>query len=161
MKIKDLKDEYPKIYNRALECQKEQCNEPNDEKIISRDSSQGNFNWDDTREGFDFWQCINIQHFDKAFKLFPRYREEEKQQTMKTKFMSLDEPKKEVKETTFNKYIDHNFEISPSNSKPTNYLNVLYLGHNLIYGDVFKAWDKDPECFMILFGEKGDEFNNQ
>lgn len=78
---------------------------------------------------------------------------------MKTKFMSLDEPKKEVKKTVFNHYLNEDLIPIEAENLPEHYGNVLYIGNAHGYGDVFKAWDDGEEdMFTIFFGEKGDEF---
>jgi hypothetical protein len=47
------------IQNRMLECQEEQGNPRNPEifkKKIDSDKNQGAFDWEDTKEGFNYWR---------------------------------------------------------------------------------------------------------
>ena len=41
--------------------------------------------------------------------------------------------------------------------KPSDFINVEFIGHDRQYGDVFKAWNDDPQQFTLYFGTKGDE----
>lgn len=41
-----------------------------------------------------------------------------------------------------------------------DFTEVLYLGHDSEYGDVFQAWGRTPNEFIILFGDKGDYFQD-
>lgn len=77
-----------------------------------------------------------------------------------TKFMTLGYSKKTVKKTVFKTLLDDSFKIVDASKQPENYSNVLFLGHDESYGDLFKAWDDDKNDFAIYFGEKGDEFND-
>ena len=77
-----------------------------------------------------------------------------------TKFMTLGYSKKTVKKTVFKTLLDDSFKIVNASVQPENYSNVLFLGHDESYGDLFKAWDDDKNGFDIYFGEKGDEFND-
>ena len=78
-----------------------------------------------------------------------------------TKFSTLDNKKKGVKKTIFNEYVNGELEIDSCLTKPYNWDNVLHLGYAKDYGDVFKVWDDPNENdFVIIFGEKGDEFDN-
>lgn len=77
-----------------------------------------------------------------------------------TKFMTLGYSKKTVKKTVFKTLLDDSFKIVNASVQPENYSNVLFLGHDESYGDLFKAWDDDKNYFAIYFGEKGDEFND-
>ncbi len=43
-------------------------------------------------------------------------------------------------------------------STPDNYDNIVYLGNDVVYGDVFKAFDNGSNNFTIFFGDKGFEF---
>ena len=65
------------------------------------------------------------------------------------------------KKTVFTRYVeDDSTVVECSNEEPSDWDNVLYLGNDRDYGDVFKAWNSDGRYFMIYFGEKGDEFND-
>ena len=77
-----------------------------------------------------------------------------------TKFMTLGYSKKTVKKTVFKTLLDDSFKIVNASVQPENYSNVLFLGHDESYGDLFKAWNDDKNNFAIYFGEKGDEFND-
>lgn len=74
MKIKDLKEEHPAIYARALECQKEQENEPNDKLDLNISKWRGNFDWDKTKEGWSFWDEINEGNFDVFYTAYPEHK---------------------------------------------------------------------------------------
>ena len=80
---------------------------------------------------------------------------------MATKFMTLNEGKTKVEKTTsFDKQI-WNGGVESAEYTPDKFDNVLFLGNDFDYGDVFKAWDNEsPNSFWIFFGEKGDEFND-
>lgn len=57
--------------------------------------------------------------------------------------------------------IDDDLKIVETDLKPISYDNILFIGNNPFYGDVFKAYDYgiNDECgFTIFFGTKGDEF---
>ena len=81
---------------------------------------------------------------------------------MKTKFITLGKTSKIFKETIFTHYIISGLTVCEG---PTctvnNFENVLHIGYDKRYGDVFKCWDNDdiPNNFTIYFGTKGDEFN--
>ena len=82
---------------------------------------------------------------------------------MKTNFFTLEveetekkEPKK--KKTVFTHYINAYKEIKKPSTMATDFENVLLIGRDKYYGDVFKVWDNDPNDFAIYFGEAGDEF---
>lgn len=68
MKIKDLKEEHPAIYARALECQKEQENKVNDGLDL-----EGGFYWHNTYEGFRFWSEINKSNFQVFYERYPEH----------------------------------------------------------------------------------------
>lgn len=69
--IKELKELYPLVYEEALKNQEEQGNKRNDEKFLCNDSNKGNFNWDETKERFDFWHQINNRNYSYASKICP------------------------------------------------------------------------------------------
>lgn len=77
-----------------------------------------------------------------------------------TNYIRLDgNKKKEPKETIFLKYVEANRAPNEPISKPKSFDNVLHLGHDKNYGDVFKAWnDNDHDNFSLYFGVAGDEF---
>lgn len=81
-----------------------------------------------------------------------------------TKFMNIpiiptvEDKKKEFKPTVFTHYIDSDKTVRTSKNNANEYQNVIWLGDDKIYGDIFKAWnDKFPNNFTIFFGVKGDE----
>ena len=87
-----------------------------------------------------------------------------------TKFTSL-ESTKEKKKTVFTKCLilgsvyDLNSmtleEDTSENNLPLNFDNVLHIGFDNHYGDMFKCWNGNGDgrgSFAIYFGEKGDEF---
>lgn len=81
---------------------------------------------------------------------------------MATKFMTLNGNLKTInKETIFTKVLEPDFRIDEDCLQPEDWDNVLYLGYDTGYGDVFKAWDNEDEnSFTLYFGEKGDEFDS-
>lgn len=76
-----------------------------------------------------------------------------------TKFTTIEKKVKERK-TIFKKFVSSDFKISTTNDKPTDFDNVLHIGNDECYGDVFKTWDNGAENdFTIYFGKAGNEFN--
>ena len=80
---------------------------------------------------------------------------------MATNFMSLDKKQKENKKTIFTHIVEFDKKIKETSfNKPEDYENVLYIGYDNDYGDVFKVWNEEEENnFIIFFGTKGDEFD--
>lgn len=81
-----------------------------------------------------------------------------------TNFITLEssnEKDKPKKETEFKLLINiHDGPVSAF-KEPSDYDNVLFIGHDIQYGDVFKAWNTNSQnIFTLYFGEKGDEFND-
>ena len=77
----------------------------------------------------------------------------------KTNFLTLNKIVKTEKKTVFNKIVTYNLKIEDIEiTTPDDYLNVLHLGYDGEYGDVFKCWSEDENDFSIIFGEKGNEF---
>ena len=77
---------------------------------------------------------------------------------MKTNFTTL-EPKSEiVKKTVFTHFITDKKTVCDSIRTVNGFENVLHIGCDKQYGDVFKCWN-DVNEFTIYFGTKGDEFN--
>ena len=78
---------------------------------------------------------------------------------MATKFMTIESNPR--KSTQFKSYLD----ISPdglmvrsvTTASPDQWDNVMFIGHDRRFGDVFKCWDNDCDDFAIFFGTKGDE----
>lgn len=77
---------------------------------------------------------------------------------MATNFMTLDAQKSEKKETVFTHYVNGRLEIVEGGIETNNFLNILHIGCDEAYGDVFKAWCKNETKFTIAFGTAGDEF---
>jgi len=82
-----------------------------------------------------------------------------------TKFTTLTSSSKKIKETVFKYAVDCNNpgakpRIGDTAMKPKDFLEVVYLGCDKAYGDVFLARPETPSVFWIFFGEAGDEFNN-
>ena len=61
--------------------------------------------------------------------------------------------------TKFIKLIDWNGTTATPMSDPSDYDFVELVGSDSYYGDVFKAWKKDSNNFLLYFGKKGGEFN--
>ena len=79
-----------------------------------------------------------------------------------TNFINGLEPKqeeKEVKKTVFKKFLTSYFIVRKPSIKPKSWGNVKLIGRDNMYGDVFIAWEDDPNDFGIYFGTAGDEFN--
>ena len=71
-----FKEKHPRIYARILECQKEQDNKPNDELFLHNMKHNGNFHWEDTEEGHDFWNNIDNDDTEKYQIFYDKYPEE-------------------------------------------------------------------------------------
>lgn len=74
MKIKELKDKHPRIYELAMLRQKEAGNEANDEVLlnIENDGKILSFSWMDSKEGGDFWDDIDEGNFDVFYQKYPQ-----------------------------------------------------------------------------------------
>lgn len=68
--------------------------------------------------------------------------------------------KKSLKKTKFTKVITESYDVEETDLMPSVYKNVVHIGNDEIYGDVFIAYDGNPNIFTIYFGEAGDEFKN-
>ena len=76
-----------------------------------------------------------------------------------TKFTSLENREVKVK-TKFTHAIVNKKVIEVTEARPSDYDNVLHIGKDEEYGDVFKCWnDKWETTFVLLFGVKGNEFD--
>jgi hypothetical protein len=64
MKIKYLPEP---IKKRALECQKEQGNEPNEELELDADGDGGGFYWIDTKERKQIWNGVNQGYYEAFY----------------------------------------------------------------------------------------------
>ena len=70
-------------------------------------------------------------------------------------------PVEKNKKTIFKRMVSVSGQPGVSfTSQPENYNNVMFIGHDPGYGDVFKAWDDHSSYFILYFGEKGNEFND-
>ncbi len=78
MKIIDLKEEYPLVYEAALKNQELQGNKRNDYLDIFEDKNGGNFNFNSSLEKELFWFHIGKSQFEKAFKICPHLKTPEK-----------------------------------------------------------------------------------
>ena len=68
--------------------------------------------------------------------------------------------KNEIKETKFLKILEFDLSIaSADHNDPKEYDTIEFIGHDIDYGDVFKAYDSDANEFTLFFGVKGDEFD--
>ena len=68
--------------------------------------------------------------------------------------------KNEIKETKFLKMLEFDFSVaSADHNDLIEYYIIEFIGHDIDYGDVFKAYDSDPNEFTLFFGVKGDEFD--
>ena len=77
---------------------------------------------------------------------------------MATNFMTLNSEKQEPKKTAFEKQVDWCLTIDTTLWRPDEFKNVLHIGKDNNYGDVFKAWNDDKNDFFIFFGTAGYEF---
>lgn len=76
---------------------------------------------------------------------------------MATKFTTLDN-KQSKKETIFTHLVGTDKKPIDVSEKASQWENVLHLGRDTHYGDVFKAWEnEDEDGFCIFFGVKGNE----
>ena len=69
MLIRELPIEIQEI---VFQKQQEQGNEPNAELELEFCKKECNFNWDQTIEGYDFWEDINDGYFDDFYKKYPK-----------------------------------------------------------------------------------------
>ena len=72
--------------------------------------------------------------------------------------MTLNSEKQEPKKTVFEKQVDWCLTIDTTLCRPDEFKNVLHIGKDNNYGDVFKAWNDNENDFYIFFGTAGDEF---
>ena len=72
--------------------------------------------------------------------------------------MTLNGQKSKKKQTVFTHGVGDDLKIGEASFEPTDFLNVLHIGLDVTYGDVFKAWDSNENKFVIFFGTAGDEF---
>lgn len=78
-----------------------------------------------------------------------------------TKFMTLSPIHRDgIKETVFKKVVIYDGKTQESLIPADEWDNVMFIGHDRFYGDVFKTWDEGSDDFTLYFGKKGDEFND-
>jgi len=68
--------------------------------------------------------------------------------------------KKEAKKTVFYKIVRTD-SIESRVTSPYVCKNVMLIGRDLQYGDVFKCLGNNSDDFTLYFGEAGDEFGDQ
>jgi hypothetical protein len=78
MLIKDLKKDYPLVYQAALENQYKQSRSRNDKIPLLESVKGGNFTWEHSSEGHDFWSHIYNEEFEEAKELCPHLFEDAK-----------------------------------------------------------------------------------
>lgn len=80
-----------------------------------------------------------------------------------TKFIdkTKDNSVKTPKQTVFEKYLEDDMTIKDNSdgSSVESWGTIEFIGSDLSYGDVFKAYDSNANTFTLFFGVKGDEFN--
>jgi len=55
--------------------QTEQGNKPNNQLMLGDDKNQGNFTWNETKEGYDFWSIIYRDNIEYFYTLYPKSSE--------------------------------------------------------------------------------------
>lgn len=80
---------------------------------------------------------------------------------MPTNFINIDsERKKSKRKTRFTHVVNRGAVREVSDVNPYEWDNVVFLGHDTSYGDVFKSYNNtDEPTFALYFGVKGDEFD--
>ena len=68
MKIKDIP--FPALRELAMEEQERQGNKRNEDLHIYNPSNFNNFDWDKSKLGEAFWQCVNIEDYEEAREIF-------------------------------------------------------------------------------------------
>jgi len=78
-----------------------------------------------------------------------------------TKYSKMEVKKEVKKKTVFRKALSFDLTVKDNvQFEPENYENVIWLGYDRNYGDIFKVFNDDyVDSFTIYFGEAGDEFN--
>lgn len=68
---------------------------------------------------------------------------------------------KKSKQTVFERYLEEDMTIKDNSngSSVESWGTIEFIGSDLSYGDVFKAYDDDANIFTLFFGTKGDEFD--
>lgn len=76
---------------------------------------------------------------------------------MATNFMRLENSRKK---TIFEYCLGVDLVIEDAQTQPQDWDNVLFIGEDTKYGDVFKCWnDGSQEGFYLFFGKIGNEFD--
>ena len=73
--------------------------------------------------------------------------------------LSTNQSVKEQQKTVFKSFVATT-RIEVAIQQPVNYKNIIHIGKDVAYGDVFIAYDDNPTNFRIYFGKAGDEFKN-
>lgn len=76
-----------------------------------------------------------------------------------TNYLTIDEPKKISRKTVFTHRVGKSEIVKLEYDSDIEFDNMMWLGFDHVYGDVFKVWKNDSSDFTIYFGTKGDEFN--
>lgn len=71
MKIKELKQDHPRIYELAMLRQKEAGNYANDELELYCGGMDGGFFWGSSKEGLNFWSGIYRGNYDLFYQKYP------------------------------------------------------------------------------------------
>ena len=149
IKIKDLPQGVREI---ALKRVKEQGNDPIYflEKYLT-----DAFVWSNTPEGDDAWRRA---HYKKDYNMV-RAANNSVAQESKTRFLTMEPlPERGSRKTVFEKSVNP-YDVRDAILQPEKYKNVMFLYSDKTYGDVFLAWNDDPNDRVIFCGERGDEFN--
>lgn len=75
---------------------------------------------------------------------------------MATNFMRLENNRKK---TIFEYCLGVDMTLEDAQTQPQDWDNVLHIGEDTIYGDVFKCWNDGVNGFYIFFGKIGNEFD--
>ena len=80
-----------------------------------------------------------------------------------TKFIDRTKQKDCFKKTIFKKVLESDLSCSDTNDSVDDYELVEFIGHDVAYRDIFKAFPSESvkNNFTLFFGVKGDEFNNE
>lgn len=66
---------------------------------------------------------------------------------------------KEQQKTVFKSFVGTT-RIEVALKHPVDYENIIHIGKDVAYGDVFIAYNDNPTSFRIYFGKAGNEFKN-
>jgi hypothetical protein len=166
MKIKDLKHDYPLIYEAALRNQQLSGNARNDELKLDIDWGRGNFNWHESSEGKSFWDNICLGKFIKAKKICPHLFElsdSELLKEAKRRFRLNDVVRNDnivVSKQPFTITTHDRFNVETSyGSKIVRYRDDYGMYHTVyILGEWAKVTKKANEEYEYLWDCDGREF---